>query len=153
MKIQNKNPAVDTRGPCRIRPGRRFQSPQQHTGPRCEIKGPPSTNTTASHDVPVVVAPDEAIIGLHHECGTDFWKIHTPAGTLRCSTRGLVRFKRFRNRCAYRLGLAFSSRATQAEWLDILEGAARKTEFYELLRRFLDEQVDPIRFDAMGEPE
>jgi hypothetical protein len=73
----------------------------------------------------LVVAPDEAIIDLHHECGSDIWEVDTPAGTLRCSTKGLVRFKRFRNRCAYRLGLAFSSRATQAEWLDILDGALR----------------------------
>jgi hypothetical protein len=79
----------------------------------------------ATIDSPLVIAPANAIISLRHERGCDSWEIDTPAGTLKCSTRGLIRFKRFRNRCAYRLGLAFRSRPTQDEWLEILNHALR----------------------------
>jgi hypothetical protein len=71
----------------------------------------------------LVMAPEKAIIGLRHERGSDLWEVDTPAGTLPCSSKGLIRFKRFRNRCAYRLGLSFSSSPTQAQWLDILHRA------------------------------
>jgi len=143
-KTHNKNPRGGNAGVLpRVRPWGRFQSPQQYTGSLNEIKGRSPTNTGSPHGV-LVVAPDEAIIGLRNECGSDIWEVDTPAGTLKCSTKGLTRFKRFRNRCAYRLGIAFSTRPTQAEWVDILNDA---------IRRFLDGQIEPARFDAMGEPE
>jgi hypothetical protein len=58
-------------------------------------------------DSPLVIAPTEAIISLRHERGNALREVNTPAGTLNCSTC-LIRFKRFRNRCAYHLKLAFS---------------------------------------------
>jgi hypothetical protein len=123
-RIHNKNPRGGHAGALlRVRSWGRFQLVEHYTAARSELKGPPSTNT--SHGVLVVVAPDEAIIGLQHERGSNFWHVNTRAGTLTCSTRGLIRFKRFQNRCAYRLGLAFSSRPTQAEWLEILNHALR----------------------------
>ena len=73
-----------------------------------------------------LVAPDQAIIGIRYGQRSGLWEVDTPAGTLTCSTKGLVWFKRFRNRCSYRLHLTFSSRPTQAEWLGILNDAVRE---------------------------
>jgi hypothetical protein len=105
----------------------RFAERNNYTRGLQRLKAPASTNipTIHGHGVLVVVAPANAIISLRHDRGSDIWEVGTPAGTLKCGTRGLIRFKRFRNRCAYRLGLAFSTRPTQAEWLDMLDGALR----------------------------
>jgi hypothetical protein len=105
----------------------RFAERNYYTPGPLRLKALPPTNipTILGHGI-LVVAPDEAIIGLRHERGSDIWEVDTPAGTLKCRTRGLIRFKRFRNRCAYHLKLVLSPRPTRDEWLDILRDALRK---------------------------